>query len=296
MSNEADKTVEKTTIDTNSTGEPKVDYIKPGDEIEILKLNLERERFELQKNIENSKLEIEKLKIGREQKFWNRNSGALITATVSLAAVIVSLGQVWSTWISQDKQLQIAALQKGQEIEMINRQKEKELSLLDEQNRREWNLSAAKFITDNRKTIFDGNPQEQKLLAKVIQTIYPPDVAFSLLEKLESASPPDEVSTWREAREKIVRPAGAAKRVIRVKPDQPVDAVNQNKLNDPTPQLPPSNAKGSDNLNGPPVRISGGGCASSTLTTQVIDGKTYTCYLSGEDDDFCYMECYPSQN
>jgi hypothetical protein len=285
MSSKTDKTVEKAVSATNSADESKTNYVEPSNETERLKLGLERERFDLQKSIEISKLEIEKLKIERELKFWNRNLGVLITAAVSLAAVIVSLGQVWSTWISQNKQLQIVALQK-----------EKELSLSDEQNKREWNLNAAKFITDNRKIIFEGSPQEQKLIAKVIQTIYPSDVALSLLEKIESASPPSEAGTWREAREKVVRPVGNVKRIVRPKVDQPADGANQTKSNDSVPQSSQSNANGSNNLNVPLIKLPGGGCRTSMVTNQMGDGKTYTCLLSEESADYCYYQCYPNQN
>jgi hypothetical protein len=210
MSKKNEKVVAKTALDNKNADKSKSNHVKTADEVEKAKLNIERERLELQKAIETSKLELEKLKLEREQKFWNKNSGTLITALVSLAAVIVSLGQVVSTWISQDKQLQIATLQKGQEIEMIDRQRAKELSLMDEQNRREWNLSAAKFIADNRKVLFEGSPQEQQLLANVIGTMYPPDIASSLLERIAIASPPSKRNIWRGVRQRLVQAVNTA--------------------------------------------------------------------------------------
>jgi hypothetical protein len=37
-------------------------------------------------------------------------------------------------------------------------------------------------------------------------------------------------------------------------------------------------------------------CASRMLTNQLGDGKMYSCYLTGEDENYCYYDCYPTQN
>lgn len=296
--NKADKEVVKTPLDDKSKDKAQSSYKKSNDEVEMVRLGIERERLEIQKDIENSKLEIERLKLEREQKFWNRNSGTLITALVSLAAVIVSSGQVISTWISQNRQLQIAIIQKNQEIDMVERQKVKELALLDEQNRREWNLNAAKFIADNRKGLFDGSQQEQKLLAKVIRTVYPPDVAALLLEKLESTSLPSEGSTWREAREKIVRPVSSLKRVLGAATAQSADTARQNAANDLAQGVgilikkdsgemsvdeSPENSRRSPQTNG----------SSTTVCLSTIEDAMMICRRVGEDANACHYKCYP---
>ena len=41
----------------------------------------------------------------------------------------------------------------------------------------------------------------------------------------------------------------------------------------------------------PPTAFS---CPSSLRTDRLGDGKTYTCYLSGADDSYCYYDCYAS--
>jgi hypothetical protein len=246
------------------------------DEIEATKLQIERERLEADKGIENAKLEIEKLKLKHEQKFWNRNSGALIAAFVSLAAVIVSSGQVISTWVSQNRQLELATLQKGQELEMIEKQKEKELTLLDENNKRDWYLNAAKFVADNRKVLFRGTPQEKELLARMIGTIYPPNVATSLLAKLENSSPTPKASAWRKEREKIVRPA--------YEEQGPANTP-------PLKQVPPSTSI--DNSSNKYVSEKVGiGCASK-IQGKPVNDATNVCYLVAAEPNFCYYECYP---
>lgn len=161
-------------------------------EIENARLQVERER-----------LEIDKSKAALDHRFWNRNSGTLIMAVVSLAAVIVSLGQVWASKVSKDKELEITSLQKKVELEVLDKQKEKELALVDARSKREWDLSVAKFIMDNRKALFNGTADERKIFAKIIPTMFPEELSVSLFQKLEAASPAAAKQTWRDARENL---------------------------------------------------------------------------------------------
>ncbi|MBC7908946.1 MAG: hypothetical protein H7Y30_00495 [Pyrinomonadaceae bacterium] len=163
--------------------------VKPPNTIEEARLEVERER-----------LKLEQAKVHLENKFWNKHTGTFITAMISLAAVIVSLGQVWVAKISKDKELQITSLQKKLEIDMIDKQKEKELAVLDEQHKRQWNLSTAKFVTENREALFNGTPKEQELFAKLIPTIFPQEISTTLLDKLGKVNSPAAKNISRQAR------------------------------------------------------------------------------------------------
>lgn len=33
-------------------------------------------------------------------------------------------------------------------------------------------------------------------------------------------------------------------------------------------------------------------CSRTLCTNQLGDGRMYTCYLSAEDADYCYYDCY----
>jgi hypothetical protein len=145
-------------------------------DVEVARLEIERERLRL----EQARLRI-------ENKFWNKNTGTVITAMISLVAIVVSLSQVWAVKITKDKELQMTAIQK-----------QSELTLLQEQRNREWNLSAAKFVTENRKAIFGGDQREQELFARLIPTIFPKDVSDSLLEKLIATSTGAAQETWKK--------------------------------------------------------------------------------------------------
>ncbi len=77
---------------------------KRAQELEDARLQLERER-----------LELEKEKAATDQKFLNRNLGTVITAVVSLAAVLVSGAQVWVATISKDREMEITRAQQNRD-------------------------------------------------------------------------------------------------------------------------------------------------------------------------------------
>lgn len=100
------------------------------------RLDLESRRFEFEKNkserelmLDNRRYALERYKSRVERTFLNRNLGVLISAAISLAAVLVSLGQIWVAKISKEKELEVASFQSLAENERLNKQKEKELAL-----------------------------------------------------------------------------------------------------------------------------------------------------------------------
>jgi WD40 repeat protein len=158
------------------------------EEIEKAELALERKQLELDKAIAE-----------RDRSFFNRNTGVIISAAVSFAAVVVSLGQVWVTTISKNKELEITTIQHKEDIESQERQKDRELAVSEAQRKRELDLSAARFITDNRKAIFQGSAEEKELFARLIPTLFPPEVAAPLLRRLANATPGAERKIWQNA-------------------------------------------------------------------------------------------------
>jgi hypothetical protein len=159
------------------------------DEVEQARLDIERER-----------LALDKVKAARDGRFLRANSGVLISAAVSFAALIVSAGQVWVTKISKEKELQVASVQKQTELEIQDKQKQKELAALGEEKTRDWQLNAARFVAENRKAIFGGRPTERRLFAQIIGTIYPPEVSKQFVERIETASPASARKIWRDVR------------------------------------------------------------------------------------------------
>jgi hypothetical protein len=43
----------------------------------------------------------------------------------------------------------------------------------------------------------------------------------------------------------------------------------------------------------PMVALANAGCPARIGTNQLGDGRMYSCYLSGEDANYCYYDCYP---
>ena len=158
--------------------------------IPITPIELEMERLK----IERERLEIEKTKAASDQMFFNRNLGTVITAVVSLAAVLVSVSKVWVAKISKDK-----------EIAVSQAQKEKEFSLLAAQQEREWNLNLVKFVSEHSNVLFGGNKEQRDRITKVIIATFPTYVTDALFQKLENIpNPPESQRAWRDVREKIL--------------------------------------------------------------------------------------------
>src|SRR6266404_1521895 len=155
-------------------------------------IEIERERLA----IERERLEFEKKEASDNKKFWRMNSGTrltiLVTAAASFLTAIVYGGQIYISKIGKDKEIAVSEMLKTAESKK-----------LDIQNQREWNLSIAQFVMSNWKTLFKGTPDEQKVLAKIIPTIFPQDVSVALLTRLESTSPSASRAIWRQARTSI---------------------------------------------------------------------------------------------
>jgi WD40 repeat protein len=139
--------------------------------------------------LERKQLEIDKAVAQRDLGFANRNSGVLISAAVAFAAVIVSIAQVWVTTISKNKEIELTTLQHKADTESQERQKDREL-----------NLSFVKFITENRQAIFEGSPEDQELFARLIPSLFPPEISAPLLSRIETTSG-SEKKIWQTAQQ-----------------------------------------------------------------------------------------------
>ena len=42
-----------------------------------------------------------------------------------------------------------------------------------------------------------------------------------------------------------------------------------------------------------PAAVLANGCPGRLGTNQLGDGRMYSCYLTGEDANYCYYDCYP---
>lgn len=156
--------------------------IEVKEKIEVVRLQLECER-----------LEVERVKALSDQKFWVRNFGTAITAIISLAAVLVSLSQIWVASIQKDKELAVAQAQKDKEIEIAKTQKEKELETATVQRDRAWRLDIAKFVLDHGGKLLGKDKAQRELMTRVMLATFPPEYSGELIDRLVAVTDSKEV-------------------------------------------------------------------------------------------------------
>jgi len=181
-------------------------------DLELARFEFDKDKAERELNLELRRYALERYKTRLDQRLLNKNFGVIVSGTIALAAVLVSLGQVWVAKISKDKELQIASFQKQAENERLDKQKEHELTLQSVERERQWNLDRAKFIIENKKTLFEGRPEELRRMSLIIETVFPHDIAASMFENLRSTAGSSEAQrVWSNAQERIQRrPAAIA--------------------------------------------------------------------------------------
>ena len=125
--------------------------------------------------------------MSNSETFFNKNFGVLITAIVSLCAVIVSASQIWVATINKNKELEIAqqAAKAARELEILN-------------STRDWNLDVAKFMAQHREAIFSEG-EEGLHLQKVMLATFPPEITASVFGNLSKISNKDSFNYWISA-------------------------------------------------------------------------------------------------
>jgi hypothetical protein len=179
-------------------------------EIRRDRLEFDKGQTAVENEIKRERLAFDRTQAASERKFWESPAGTRATAFVSAVAVLVTLtigaSNVWVSKITKDKEIEVSRIQK-----------QLELDKLDAQKKREWDLILAQFLLSNQKAIFNGTSQEQKVLAKIIPTIFPEDISVALLERLEKASPAPTKVIWSQARTSLeTADTGQVKETVRV--------------------------------------------------------------------------------
>lgn len=173
-------------------------------DVESQRFQFEKEKAERELKLELRRYALERYKTRLDQRLLNKNFGVIVSGTIALAAVLVSLGQVWVAKISKDKELQIASFQKQAENERLDKQKEHELSVQSVERERQWNLDRAKFIIENKRTLFAGSPEELRRMSLIIETVFPHDIAAIMFENLRNTAASSEAQrVWSNAQQRI---------------------------------------------------------------------------------------------
>jgi hypothetical protein len=151
--------------------------------------NFEEKRFELEKR----RLKLEELKSERENRFFSKYFGVILTTLVPVLVAAISLVPVWISYISKDKEIELANIQKQIENERIEKDK-----------LHEYNLNRAKFVMENNKTLFGGKPIQLERMALVIELLFPPDEAQRFFEGLKKSTNRLEAKRiWSRAQDKM---------------------------------------------------------------------------------------------
>lgn len=162
-------------------------------EIENARLELDRQRLEL----ERQRLEDARERRSRSDGRRSRNKlvrdhlGTMITAIVSVAAILLSLTQVWIATSAKEHELQMQKIQQEQE----------------------WRFKALEFITKNSDAFFGKDQLRRERMSSALAAAFPPNIAGSLLSNLKQASNSAEArQTFVDTENRMhAKPAGAPK-------------------------------------------------------------------------------------
>ncbi len=144
-------------------------------------------------DIEIERLEIEKSRLKIEQSIWKKYLIPLISLAGVIIAGVFAGAEVWVASIQKERELETTEIQKNQELELARLGQE-----------RQWKLDMAKFVFDNRESIFsDKNSKDQEKIVKVIAITFPPELSTILLGRMKEALPEEQKATVEKG-QKIV--------------------------------------------------------------------------------------------
>lgn len=125
--------------------------------------------------------------MSESRAFIDKHFGAIITAVVSLSAVLVSVAQISVATINKEKELAVArtAAQEARDLEELT-------------SSRSWSLELAKFMAENRKAIFSEG-EDGRQLQKVMLATFPPEVTYSVFGNLSDISGDKTNIYWADA-------------------------------------------------------------------------------------------------
>lgn len=124
--------------------------------------------------LEAQRIAIDHQRANTEASFFHKNSVALLSAAISLAAVVVSVAQVVNTSVQENIKLQQST--------QLEREKLR-LSAIDGDQRAR--IEIAKFVTENQNKIFAGTLTERAAMKEFMRQIFPEGLIVSALNAAE---------------------------------------------------------------------------------------------------------------
>ncbi|NIM11906.1 MAG: hypothetical protein GTO45_07305 [Candidatus Aminicenantes bacterium] len=144
------------------------------------KNDIEKEKLEL----ERLRLDVEREKIKAEKRFTSKHLGTIITALISVAALIVSAAQVYIATVNKDKEMELNRLH----IE------------------REWKLKTVEYVSNNWGKIFSNNEVDANRMRDIMLATFPEEITGPLFIKLkETVDTEKGKKTWRDGMQTLAR-------------------------------------------------------------------------------------------
>jgi len=145
--------------------------------------NAKREdrRFDL----EEKRYQLELKRAEREGDFLYRHSTTLITAAISLAAIVVSASGPITAYIQKEKELNQQEILKIREQDQTRQQEEGKLKQAQLESDRKWRSDAASYLSTHKEIIFSNNTDDQVRIREVMLLVFPSDVVDAIFKGLE---------------------------------------------------------------------------------------------------------------
>ncbi len=140
--------------------------------------------------LERERLKLEERRLSIESRLMHKHLGSILTAIVSLAAAVFTLGQ-----------LNLANKTRDQQFLQSRLQQEKELEHRKEESLRKWSLDIATYVTANQESIFSEDEEQRLRMRSLLLALFPPDVTETLFRSLEESASPEDRDVWTKGRE-----------------------------------------------------------------------------------------------
>lgn len=163
-------------------------------QIEQARLDLDAKRYADEQRLQELRLELDKIRIRAENRFVTRHLGTFVTGLVSLAAVIVSLSQVFIAQTSKQKEIEVAQILQKQQREVT-----------DAQQTRDWNLKVFELVVTHQDVFFGPDDEKKKGIVRVAFAALPPQIASPLFDRLAATDKAFESAQTEAARALFVR-------------------------------------------------------------------------------------------
>ena len=138
-------------------------------------------------SIEERRLQLEEQKAKIDQRFLNRNFGAVTTLAVGLVGVLLSAVQLRVAYIQKDHEL----LQKDHESVTEEFAKQRDLDLQEKRDLRA-------FIIQNYSHIFSDDASERDRMKNLLLSTYSAVIVKPVFDNLLTITPKSQQSTWAQ--------------------------------------------------------------------------------------------------